>query len=332
MKNNTKVLKKSNLKHCPHPVGIHTGYIPAENKVVTSKIACGSWSCPYCGKKKRKTLYNRMRNGNLISDNISKYGLKFATLTFGGEQDRKPFRVREKKYDKWGDCYCGDYLTQQVWNSKKKAFRTAYVYDVVKMYEIMSEKFSMLIEALRIHYPGFHYFRICENHVDGVPHFHVLFAGNSIIPKGFLDRVTLLWRHKYSLGFVKVNNVKFSDANHAINYLLKYLTKDIKSVGKYKRIFSASKGSLQKKGQKQWVNSTVIYGRTYPGGHREYTLDEHLDTIEMDGTRLYAVPDDDTLFVDNPCSRYVHEGAFAMEVMKEHLYLEYVDIDTINDI
>ena len=62
------------------------------------------------------------------------------------------------------------------------------------VYDIMTESFHKLIRALKKQYGEFHYFRVNELQKDGTPHFHVLLAGNAIIPKDILDSIEDKWR------------------------------------------------------------------------------------------------------------------------------------------
>ena len=70
----------------------------------------------------------------------------------------------------------------------------------------MIKNFHKLIRAIKKKYGNFHYFRVCELHKDDIPHFHVLLAGNAIIPKSILESIENLWRYKYGMGFVKIND------------------------------------------------------------------------------------------------------------------------------
>jgi len=109
-------------------------------------------------------------------------------------------------------------------------------------------------------YGKFHYFRICELQKDGTPHFHVLLVGNNIIPKSFLQSIESLWRSLYGLGFVKLNAVIFQDAVHAIRYMLKYVTKEIKTIGFSKRLFSSSRGAMAPTVKTSWNQVHVYQG------------------------------------------------------------------------
>jgi hypothetical protein len=138
----------------------------------------------------------------------------------------------------------------------------------------MIKNFHKLIRALKKKHGNFHYFRICELHKDEIPHFHILLAGNAIIPKQILESIEKLWRGRYEMGFVKINCVKFKNKKHAISYMLKYITKDIQKVGKWKRIFSASQNSLAKIVKTDWLQVEVHIGRVTDKGIQEIAIDE----------------------------------------------------------
>ena len=76
------------------------------------------------------------------------------------------------------------------------------------------------------------------------------------------------------MGYVKINCVRFRDKKHAVRYMLKYITKDIQKVGKWKRIFSASRGSLTKIEKMDWFSVNVQIGRVTDRGLIEIELDE----------------------------------------------------------
>ena len=141
-------------------------------------------------------------------------------------------------------------------------------YNLSEMYDKMIKNFNLLVNALKKHYGQFKYFRVYEPHKDGVPHFHILFMGENCIPTDFRSTIEKLWK-KYGQGFVRVNVIRdkndnvinsFNDVQHAINYLLKYLTKNMISPGKYKRIFSAARGILTAVQKKEWEKMVVVKG------------------------------------------------------------------------
>lgn len=74
------------------------------------------------------------------------------------------------------------------------------------------------------------------------------------------------------MGFVKINCVKFRDRKHAVRYMLKYITKDIKKPGKWKRIFTASRNALLKIHKPEWLSMSVYIGRVTDKGIREEEL------------------------------------------------------------
>ena len=236
---------------CQTPIGGFSGM--KNNKVVSGVLTCNSWKCPACKVKKLKKLKARIYKGAIMNDVISKYGMKFCTLTFGGKEKRKEYLLNYSGRDENG--------------------KPIPIYDFTKMYEDMSEAFHKLIMALKKSWGKFHYFRVHEPHKDGIPHFHILFVGNNIIPMGFRDHIEQLWRFRYKFGFIKLNSkenpkqrVRFNNRKHAINYILKYMTKDIVTAGKYKRVFSASVGSMQKTQKMEWDYMQVIFGRVTDSG------------------------------------------------------------------
>lgn len=226
----------SPLKKCPYPVGAFSGITIDGKKLVAGPLSCNSWNCPYCHDKMKKRLYRRVLKGVMGRDTGSEYSRKFLTLTYGGTHKR-----------------CGS--------------------DPVIAYEEMALAFHKLIKALRERYGHFDYFRVCELHKDGWPHFHVMLVGDSIAPKDVLDHVELYWREYYGMGFVRINCIKFKDAKHATNYMLKYITKDIQQVAKRKRIFSASRDALLRIEKMAWSGIWVYTGSVDPMGVPLHEID-----------------------------------------------------------
>lgn len=247
---------------CQAVYGVYAGYV--DGQVFSGPIRCGRWSCEFCSDLKVKKIRRRMIDGEISS--ITKYGLKMATLTFGGMDAREPFVIK--------NSVTGKPLTTVILD-KHNQKKTVCIYDAKAMYEEMMKAFNKLRTALVKRFGKFHYFRIHEPHLDGVPHLHVLFAGKNIVPKSFLDVITKLWA-KYGLGFVKLNAIrdkhgklikKFNDAQHAVNYLLKYMTKGVKTAGPYKRAFSSSRGALKPIEKKEWERMEIIFGSVEDNGN-----------------------------------------------------------------
>ncbi len=210
---------------CPNAVGSFSGITIDGKKIVAGSLRCNSWTCPSCQPRLKKKLYKRILHGSIGEESTSRYGFKFLTLTYGGRKERESAEEQLERFNN---------STDEKLNLRK------YIY------VIMMNNFHKLIRALKKKYGKFHYFRVCELHRDGIPHLHVLMAGNAIIPKEILNSIEKLWRKTYGMGFVRINCIKFRNKKHAISYMLKYITKDIRKVGRWKRIFSASHNSLTK--------------------------------------------------------------------------------------
>jgi hypothetical protein len=239
---------KTEPQGCQAVQGVYVGL--SENKVYSGPIRCNSWHCPYCAQIKLKQLRKRLYNGEISLQGIPKYGFKFATLTFGGTEARQEYIIR---YDSDGQP----------------------VYDVTAMYDKMMYVFNNMRRSLSRKFGKFMYFRVHEPHKDGVPHLHVLFAGKNVVPKSFYTELARLWELG-GLGWVKLSAIRdrngrviksFNDAKHAVNYLCKYLTKGMLSAGKYKRIFSSSRGALMPIQKKEWEVMEIIMGRVDDKGN-----------------------------------------------------------------
>lgn len=202
-------------KSCPNSPGAYSGIKLDGKTIVAGRMSCNSWNCPYCHDKLKKKLFKRIFNGALSDQSLitNRFSLKFLTLTCGGREIRENFSPLE-------------------------------------VYEQMVKAWDRLVKFLRGRYGFFHYFRVCELHKDGYPHFHVLLAGKNVIPKELLSDIEWSWQEVSEMGFVKINTglkkQGFNDVKHAINYMLKYISKNIQKVGKNKRIFTASRGALLK--------------------------------------------------------------------------------------
>ena len=245
-----------------HPSGSPGGYAQSERcenvigaysvsdgkKVLCGPIRCNNWNCPYCGPQKKKSLWRRILKG-FLGDlaKYNRYGLKHLTLTCPG-----------------------------------KEFRLRYQGRPDRVYEIMAGHFANMIRSLRGKYGHFHYFRVCEMQKDGMPHFHVLLAGNAIAPKEILGDIEHYWRNLYGMGFVRLNMIGFRDGKHAVNYMLKYITKDSMSAGKHKRIFTASLGALLKIDKKKWEYSSVFFGRLNDKGVHEEAIIQDEGWVEFE--------------------------------------------------
>jgi hypothetical protein len=242
-----------NSERCPNPVGAFSGITMDGKKIIAGPLLCNSWTCPVCQKRLKKKIYKRILQGAIGEEATSRYAFKFLTLTFGGKEARQEMEEQVMKHNKKGN---GSVSLQ------------------LFIYNIMIKNFHKLIRALKKRYGNFHYFRVCELHKDDIPHFHILFAGDAIIPKEILDSIEKLWRFRYGMGFVKINCVKFKNKKHAISYMLKYITKDIQKVGKWKRIFSASRNALARIIKTEWLMVKVNIGKVTDTGIKEMTIDE----------------------------------------------------------
>jgi len=192
---------------CQRPIGVFAGIKAGENSIRSGNLACGSWTCPDCQVVKKKILFRRIFDGAIATEPFTPFGQKFLTLTYPGSTRRSGKHPAE-------------------------------------IYAEMAEAFQKTIKMLRRKYGKFHYFRLVEPQRDGTPHFHVLLVGKSVAPKSFLQSVEHFWRNVYDMGFCKLNAVRFQDQLHAIRYMLKYVTKNIKKVGFKKRVFTASRSAL----------------------------------------------------------------------------------------
>jgi len=146
--------------------------------------------------------------------------------------------------------------------------------------KIMQECWNKLMTALRKRLGKIHYFRIVEPQKDGFPHFHVLLIGDNIAHRSIKDEIESLWRGRYGMGFIwmTASSKKISSFNHAINYATKYLTKGMKSIKKYSRIFSSSRGALMKKKK---GDNELLFGRLMFG-----TVDDDGNVCETDVTEV----------------------------------------------
>ncbi len=178
------VLETPKIGKCLHPVGAFSGITLDGKKIVAGTLRCNSWTCPVCQPILIKKLYKRILQGAIGKDGTSRYGLKFLTLTFAGADERH--RIKEmiekhnnelfKKPDK-----------NRPYDHERKVEKKLVYPEVV--YDIMTKNFHKLIRALKKQYGDFYYFRVNELQKDETPHFHVLLAGNAVIPKGILEAV-----------------------------------------------------------------------------------------------------------------------------------------------
>jgi hypothetical protein len=240
----------SSEKYCQRVVGGFVGF--DGQKLLSASLRCNQWTCPACRERLKKQVRSRVLHGPIAQEATSKYELKFLTLTYGGTEARQKHVIETESGIK---------------------------YNAKGMYDEMIHGFHKLIRALKKVHGSFKYFRVTETHKDGVPHFHVLLVGKAIAKKSILDHITDLWRNRYGFGFVKLNTPKaktgkthFNNVKHALNYMLKYLTKDVLSCGPYKRVFSASQKSMNPKEKGDFMIYEVAFGNTTEKGTSEEVL------------------------------------------------------------
>lgn len=217
----------SKLTKCPHPVGAFSGVTLDGKKIIASPMGCNDWRCPFCGPRLKKKLFARVLKGVMGESDLPRYGRKFLTLTYGG----------------WEKRSCTTPL---------------------EAYERMSKAWHNTVKALRHKYGNFHYFKVCELHQDGWPHFHVMLVGKTIVPKEIHEHIRHFWCDVNGMGFIRLNCIDFKDGKHATNYMLKYITKNIQKVGKGKRVFTASVGALVKLIKPEWQSVMVYLGSLDP--------------------------------------------------------------------
>ena len=149
-------------------------------------------------------------------------------------------------------------------------------------YDEMSQAFHKLLRAMQKKHGKIFYLRVVEQHKDGWPHFHVLLVGNGIGHVGIKAEIEKLWRGKYGLGFIKINQVK--NQTHAIRYITKYLTKDLEPVAYRKRVFTASKGALLPVYKPTW------YYKEFKMGLVDKGLKENPRVREVDLDKTLNIP------------------------------------------
>jgi hypothetical protein len=208
---------------CPSPVGSLVGVMKIGEKQfkgIAVNLPCNKWSCKVCNKKRKKELKRRLYKGG-ITEFVEKkgfrsspYAFKMLTLTCPGKEYRKK-------------------------NSPVDALVE------------MNKSLHKLMRAMKKRWGMFHYLRITEPHKDHYPHFHILIVGHAIARKTVLDQIRSLWTHKYGMGNVDIQVLR-RGLGAGVNYVMKYLTKNLQQIAKRKRIFTASKGALERKEKPEW--------------------------------------------------------------------------------
>lgn len=112
-------------------------------------------------------------------------------------------------------------------------------------YEIVTSKLSKWLNNLKGRkYPNMKYVIVPELHKSGRWHFHGLFIGideqdmKSSGKKDNKGREIYNWQ-SYSLGFTTAT--KIGNVEHTVKYLTKYITKEMQSVTKNKKVFWSSR-------------------------------------------------------------------------------------------
>lgn len=206
-------------------------------------LPCNSWSCPVCAPRKARKVRYRALNGGLMEVVKSKSGYRFnpysakmITLTCPG----KEFRAR---------------------------------YDPSEAEEIMKGDLNRLRTRLWKEYgKDFEYLLVVEPQKDGYPHFHIMFCGQAVIPKGFYWFIRRVWNDELGQGYVYVSgpkntNGKFASPEHAVRYITKYLLKGMVSLRKYSRVFTSSRRALKPmpKTDRLYLYKKVIFNRPRGG-------------------------------------------------------------------
>ena len=252
--------RKTEFSRCPNSPGMFQGQrFDFEKKILlghTFNLPCKSWDCPYCNPRRILQVRSRVYNGSLqqtVDDYIKahpenkNYVQKMFTFTYPGLD-----------------------------SSKYKNNRTDFTPD--QAYDQMSKYWNLLRTALVKKYGKFDYFKILERQRDGYPHFHILLIGSAITPKDILEYIRRLWCEKYQMGFVWATAAReIKSFKHAVRYATKYLTKsDIKkkpgryNIKKGARLFSASRGALQKMAKKKkYDDFKIFFGQQGPDGWHE---------------------------------------------------------------
>jgi hypothetical protein len=232
------------LKRCPNSPGYFYGvYEKSRLKVVgiRGNVPCKKWDCEFCRPKNVKKLRARIFNSDMV-------------------QDYKVKGFRDK--------YCQKFLTL---TCPGKDFRSKY--SPLEAYEMMCKAYHKLIRAVKKNHGEFKYIRVVEPQKDGYPHFHAVVVGPGIAKKKVLQDIRKLWLGKYGMGFVRLNVITNS-LEHSIRYITKYMSKNPVSMGKNKRIFTASKGGLAKVAKKNWLEKRFFYGVVKDGADGEIEVIE----------------------------------------------------------
>lgn len=159
------------------------GLVYESGRVVFRALACNSWSCPHCRKRKAANLLDRLRRGMAARPDY-KRGL--VTLTVDPSQFGA-ICTGTGYYTKAGKPFAGyvsaETLDRMVARGELRATRmwrppTAEQYEAA--YRAMSKEVNRLLSRLRTHakrqdLAKWGYFRVVELHRNGWPHYHLVF-------------------------------------------------------------------------------------------------------------------------------------------------------------
>lgn len=227
---------------CPNSPGYFAGSCLSEDRTrlkhMKRQLRCNSWSCSFCNPLKLRETRARIFKGDLLDQVQPRDGFRF-----------NPYIVKMFTFTVPGAWFRGKYSPEEA--------------------DILAKKnFNKLITMVRKHYgKDFHYLLVMEPQRDGFPHYHVLMAGEAIVPKSIYGFISDLWFKKYCMGFVWVSASKFENPSHAVRYITKYLTKRQKPIRRCGRVFTSSRGALKPRPKKPfWINKSVTLGKL---GHKE---------------------------------------------------------------
>jgi len=246
--------KNNSHQNTPNQVksSCHIGFFQGVKRVsgnhlkgIRINLPCNSWNCEHCRPRKIKQLKIRCMQGEITEyankkGYRSKYNYKMLTLTVPG-----------------------------------KAYRSKYT--PVEALEHLSKNFDKLIRALKKkNGKEFHYLKVVEPQKDGYPHYHILMVGHAIATSEIYKQIKNLWMYKYEMGFFWLTLLDHG-LGGGINYIFKYLTKEIKPIKENKRIFTASQGALMKKEKINWIRSEVYIGTVRGEGENVRVYETKID-------------------------------------------------------
>ena len=107
----------------------------------------------------------------------------------------------------------------------------------------------------------------------------MLICGPAVRPKSILKSIDDLWQGKYGLGFTKLVVIRHG-LRAGVSYLCKYLTKQMRRIYRYKRIFSASKGALAPMSKPKFLKSEVYFGEVSSDNDGKPVIRERVLDVE----------------------------------------------------